>query len=58
VGTYGFDFVDALPLATSLRDATVPAAGSGLYYLLRPDCPVGSWQSTIGNEPGRDAALP
>jgi hypothetical protein len=58
VGVYGFGLVDSLPLTTSLTDVDVPVVGSGFWYLLRPDCPVGSWQSTIGAEPGRDAALP
>ena len=58
VSVYGFDLVDSLPLATSLTDSSVPASGSGFYYLWRPDCPVGSWQSTLGAEPARDAALP
>ena len=30
----------------------------GRFYLLRPDCPVGSWQTIVGAEPDRDAALP
>lgn len=45
-------------LATELVEATVPAPGQGLYLLLRPDCPVGSWQNGVGSEPGRDGALP
>ena len=44
----GYGFTDAEPLAP----------GTGFYYLLRPDCLVGSWQTTVGAEPGRDAALP
>jgi len=58
VNLYGFDLVDSLPLATSITDSSVPSSGSGFYYLVRPDCPVGSWQSTIGAEPGRDEELP
>jgi hypothetical protein len=58
VSSYGADVVEALPLTTSLAAPAVPQSGTGLYYLVRPDCPVGSWQSTVGAEPGRDAALP
>jgi hypothetical protein len=58
VSSYGFDLFGTLPLGTSLVDATLPAAGSGFYYLVRPDCVVGSWQSSPGAEPARDAALP
>ena len=58
VSRYGIDFVDALPLAAGFTDASVPAVGSGFYYLVKPDCSVGSWQSSLGSEPGRDEALP
>ena len=34
-----------------------PGPGSGFYYLVRP-LGCGSWQSSPGVEPGRDAALP
>jgi len=50
--------VDSSLLATGLIDATVPTAGAGFYYLVKPDCAVGSWQSTIGAEPARDDVLP
>jgi hypothetical protein len=52
------DVVESLALTTSLADSTEPESGAGFYYLLRPDCPVGSWQTSVGAEPGRDAALP
>jgi hypothetical protein len=58
VGDYAVDTVETLALTTSLADPAEPASGAGFYYLLRPDCPVGSWQTTVGAEPGRDAALP
>jgi hypothetical protein len=58
VSGYATDLVDSLALATSLTGAEEPAAGTGFWYLVRPDCPVGSWQSEIGAEPARDAALP
>ncbi len=58
VATYTTDVVQALPQGSVLTDATQPAAGAGFYYLVRPDCPAGSWQTTPGAEPGRDAVLP
>lgn len=58
VSSYAVDTVGSLVQATSLQDASTPAGGGGFYYLVRPDCPVGSWQSSIGAESGRDAALP
>ena len=58
VSTYTVDLVQALPLGTSFMDPSVPASGEGFFYLVKPDCGVGSWQSDLGAEPGRDAALP
>jgi hypothetical protein len=58
VSSYAFDRFGTLPPGTTLVDATAPGGGSGFYYLIKPDCPVGSWQSTLGAEPGRDALLP
>ncbi len=58
VDSYAVDTVELLVLATSLTDASVPESGAGFFYLVRPDCPVGSWQTTVGVEPGRDVALP
>jgi FG-GAP-like repeat len=58
VSVYGFDSMDSLPLASGLSDLTLPGAGLGFYYLVRPDCPVGSWQTTVGAEAARDAVLP
>ena len=34
-----------------------PGSGDGMYYLVRP-LGCGSWQTTPGNEPPRDGALP
>ena len=56
VATYATDASGTLPEASSLTDAAVPAAGAGFYYLVAPDCPGRSYQSTLGAEPGRDAA--
>jgi len=58
VGTYTFDTMQALVGATSLQDLSIPAPGDGLYYLVRADLPLASWQSSLGVEPGRDAMLP
>jgi hypothetical protein len=33
-------------------------SGNGRYYVIEPDCPAGSYQTTIGAEPGRDSSLP
>ena len=58
VGSYAVDTVELLALATSLTDTSLPPVGAGYFYLVRPDCQVGSWQTSIGAEPARDAALP
>jgi hypothetical protein len=60
VGSYEFDSSGVLIAATSFSDATVPSAGTGYYYLVRlaGSCTVGSWQTVIGSEPGRDQVLP
>lgn len=58
VGGYAVDSGGALANADTLTDGTLPGAGTGFYYLLRPDCAVGSWQTAAGSEPGRDAVLP
>jgi hypothetical protein len=60
VGSYVTDDTGVLLGATSFTDSTVPAAGAGKYYLVRlaGNCTVGSWQSALGVEPGRDQVLP
>jgi len=58
VSAYAVDTVDSLALTTSLSDGNIPASGAGFYYLVRPDCLVGSWQTTVGAEPLRDPILP
>lgn len=55
---YGVDYVQGLGQASGFVDGSVPVAGSGYYYLVKPACAAGSWQSSPGAEPGRDAALP
>ena len=58
VSSYVVDLVDSVALTTQLTDSSVPVSGAGFYYLVRPDCAVGSWQTSLGAEPGRDLALP
>jgi hypothetical protein len=58
VASYAVNQTQALGLVTSFTDSSVPAVGAGYYYLFRPDCAVGSWQTTPGAEPGRDTTLP
>jgi hypothetical protein len=58
VSSYGVTTEGWLTGASSLDiSADQPGPGSASYYLLRPSS-CGSWQTAIGEEPGRDAALP
>jgi hypothetical protein len=54
----GIDRLEATPLSLAFEDFELPLPGSGWFYLVRPDCAVGSWQSTLGEEPVRDVVLP
>jgi hypothetical protein len=60
VGGYGVNNSGVMLGATSFADVTVPSPDSGFYYLVRlaASCTVGSWQSVLGDEPGRDQVLP
>ncbi len=58
VSSYTVDLVDSIALTSELTDSSVPVSGAGFYYLVRPDCLVGSWQTSLGAEPERDVALP
>ncbi len=58
VSTYTVDLVDSVALTSELMDSSLPDSGAGFYYLVRPDCVVGSWQTSLGAEPERDLALP
>jgi len=58
VGAYTFDTMQPLTGATSLEGMSTPAPGAGLYYLVRADLPLASWQTSLGAEPGWDLALP
>ena len=58
VSSYAVSDTGMLFGATELSTATDwPPPGFGLYYLVKP-LGCGSWQTTIGNEPGRDSGLP
>ena len=58
IGAYRINFT-ALGTGTSVSDPSTPTAGSGYWYLVKPGgCIQSSWQSTLGAEPGRDAAIP
>ena len=58
VSSYVVDLVDSIALTNDLTDPSVPVSGAGFYYLVRPDCLVGSWQTSLGAEPARDLVLP
>ena len=58
VDAYGVDLVETLPMATGFTDRSEPVIDAGFFYLVRPDCAVGSWQTSVGAEPERDVALP
>ena len=58
VSSYVVDVNGTLPLGTSLVDPALPDPSEGFYYLVKPSCAVGSWQTSLGSEPGRDTVLP
>jgi hypothetical protein len=35
-----------------------PLPGGGFWYLVRYPTPCGSWETLLGEQPGRSAALP
>jgi hypothetical protein len=55
----GYGFIQQFhePMETC-HAAPEPPPTSGLYYLIEPDCPAGSFQSSLGMEPARDDVLP
>jgi hypothetical protein len=58
VSSYATTEVGSLLASSALGIAgDTPGAGAGVYYLVRP-LACGSWQTTLGAEPARDAALP
>jgi len=46
--------------AVDVEDPLDPSPGFGFFYLVKPggSCTAGSWQTVVGAEPERDAALP
>jgi len=60
VGAYATEAGSELLRADALVDEPLPHPGRGAYYLVRPGgtCEAGSWQTALGEQPGRDAALP
>ncbi len=58
IGTYVVDW-DASGSGTSITDTDTPVAGRGFWYLVRlGGCELRSWQTSLGDEPGRDTVLP
>ena len=58
IGSYATTGEGSLYGATSLDlSADVPSPGGGIYYIVREQG-GGSWQTSLGNEPDRDADLP
>jgi hypothetical protein len=58
IGSFAVDAIDA-SLGRDLAVPELPEAGTGFWYLLRPDCDAASWTSEgPGELAGRDAALP
>lgn len=58
IGAYAVSFT-ATGTGTAIADSATPATGTGFWYLVkRWGCIQSSWQSTVGAEPGRDAAIP
>jgi len=44
--------------AVSFEDPASPLPDAGFYYVFAPDCAGRSYQTSLGAEPARDAALP
>jgi len=59
IASYAFD-VNITGAVDGAFDATLPPDGDGLWYLVKHNCPAGSWSSGGSGEVpgGRDAALP
>ncbi len=58
VSSYTVNLVQSIPLTPGFTDFSTPLPDAGFFYLVRPDCPVGSWQTSVGAEPARDVELP
>jgi hypothetical protein len=58
IGTYVVNDTK-LATANTFTDAAVPSPGTGFWYLVKSGgCGPTSWQSVLGQEPGRDTAIP
>jgi hypothetical protein len=59
VGAYAWT-IDLLLTGASFSDPAIPVLDTGFWYVVKPDCPAGSWSSEgPGEVPGaRDANLP
>lgn len=58
VGAYAVT-ATILGAGNTFVDASTPVSGSGFWYLVkRGGCVQTSWQSTLGQEPGRDGSIP
>jgi hypothetical protein len=58
VGTYEILDLGKHSMTMSLAMSGDPAPNEGSYYLVKLPTPCGSWQTTLGAEPQRDATLP
>ena len=58
VNVYGYTIEQTATEAVCLSDPTIPVGTQGLYYLARPSCAAGSWQTVVSAEPLRDELLP
>jgi hypothetical protein len=60
VSNYQFEVFVEFPAATTIQALSDPLPGDGFYYLVRrgASCEAASWQTEVGAEAERDAALP
>ena len=59
IGAYDANlYFDVVGDTAGFFETGVPAADTAFWYLMRPDCSVGSWQTSPGAEPARDTTLP
>jgi hypothetical protein len=59
IGVYDANlFFDVVSDSDGFLENAVPAPDTAYWYLMRPECSAGSWQTSVGAEPARDTALP
>jgi len=58
VNAYAIDLVQVDLGAVCFFHPDEPPPEEGFYYLVKRDCPAGSWQNSLGLEPDRDVSLP